>query len=86
MDENKTKAPTNADVIKAMSTDELAAFLVGITARGGALLERADSYICRKCKSENGGECPVNMDTDPCLYDMDDIKTVKYWLEGETAD
>ena len=77
---------TNADRIKAMPTDELAAFLVRITAKGGALLERADCYICRKCKKEHDGKCPVNIDTSPCLYDMDTLSTIKYWLEGAVTD
>lgn len=80
MNENKTI--TNADRIKAMSTDELAAFLVNNTMRGGSLLAMADSYICRKCEGEHNGKCPINLDEDPCLYELDDIQTLKYWLDG----
>lgn len=83
MNENKMKAPTNADVIKAMSTDELAAFLAGIASRGHSFIERADDYICRKCKKEHGGDCPAE---DVCPFDMDELQTIKYWLEGESTD
>ena len=86
MNENKMKAPSNADRVKAMSTDELAAFLVSVTARGGGLIAKADSYICHKCMTEHGGSCPINMDVDSCLYEMDELQTIKYWLEGETTE
>jgi hypothetical protein len=66
--------------IKAMSIDEMAAFIVGLDK--GGVLATADRYICRKCKAEHGGRCEMCED-DKCLYDMGDKETIKMWLEGD---
>ena len=76
---------SNYDRIKAMSVDEFASFLAENAVEGGAFIGMADRYICRKCKMENGGQCPAPDDGD-CLYVEDDTATIKRWLEGEVAD
>lgn len=73
----------NFDRIKSMSLDELASFFADLASRGDGIIEMADSYICRRCKRGNGGHCPVDIDTEPCLYDAANTQTMKYWLEGE---
>lgn len=78
-----TEVKTNQDHLRMMDSDELASFLKGATYLGGGFITIADSYICRKCKQEHDGKCPVNLDKNPCLYEADDEQTIKYWLEGE---
>ena len=73
---------SNYDKIKAMSVDELASFLAENAVNGGVFIGMADGYICRKCKRENGGHCPVPDDVG-CLFNEDDAATIKRWLEGE---
>ena len=65
--------------IKAMSLDEMATFLANIY--HDDIIVTADKYICRKCKLEHGGHCPVG-DNDECLYENNDKETIKLWLEG----
>lgn len=69
------------DRIKAMTLDEMASFFVYLARN--QIITTADRYICRKCKSEHGGRCPIG-DDEKCLYDMSNKETIKYWLEGET--
>lgn len=71
------------DRIKAMSLDEMAAFFAELY--HDDIIATADRYICRKCKSEHGGHCPVG-DDDKCLYDNSDKETIKLWLEGGADD
>ena len=65
--------------IKAMSLDEMATFLA--KTYKDDIIATADRYICRKCKVEHGGHCPIR-DDDKCLYDCSDEATIKLWLEG----
>ena len=76
---------TNFDRLKAMSVDELASFLAEHATENGAFIQMADSYICRKCKRDNGGHCPTPDDSD-CMYMEDDTATIKRWLEGEVEE
>lgn len=80
-----TKVTTNFDRLKAMSVDELASFLANNAVEGGQFIQMADSYICRKCKKRNGGQCPVPDDVG-CLFLEDDTATIKRWLEGEVEE
>ena len=73
---------TNYDRIKAMTLDEMASFFAYISNRGGGFISIADHYICQKCKKEHDGKCPIS-DDEKCLYDNDNVSTLKYWLEGE---
>ena len=68
------------DRIKAMPFDELVSFFVYLSQRG--IIETADKYICRKCKADHGGNCPVS-DDDLCLYEVNDKETIKLWLGGD---
>ena len=77
------KTITLYERIKAMSLDEMAAFLAKIY--HDDIIATADRYICRKCKSEHGGHCPIG-DDDKCLYDNSDKETIKLWLEGSVND
>lgn len=79
---NENKIITNADRLRAMSTDELAEFFANKATRGGEFIAMADHYICSKCKKEHDGKCPVDLDENPCLHDLDETQTIKYWLEG----
>lgn len=86
MNESNTKVLTNADRIKAMTTDELATFLSNKVASSGSFIMMVDHYICSKCKTEHNGHCPINLDDEQCLYDLDVTQSIKYWLEGEVRD
>jgi hypothetical protein len=78
MEENMT----NHERIKNMTLDEMAAFFAKMSAKG--FIETADKVICRKCKADHGGHCPIEGD-EGCLYEMSDKDTLKLWLEmGET--
>ena len=68
------------DRIKAMTLDEMVSFLAYLYKKD--IIAEADRYICRKCKEEHGGHCPIG-DDDTCLYDMSDKDTIKLWLEGD---
>lgn len=76
---------TNFDRIKAMTIDDMASFFAHISERGGGFISVADHYICQKCKKEHGGKCPMS-DDEGCLYENDNINTLKYWLEGEVSE
>ena len=66
--------------IKAMPFEEMVSFFVYLNER--SIIERADSVICRRCKSEHRNYCPIG-DDDKCLYDMNDKDTIKLWLGGK---
>ena len=70
---------TNFDRIKAMSLDEMASFFADLYKND--IIATADKYICRKCKAEHGGHCPIG-DDDKCLYDLSDKETISLWLKG----
>lgn len=84
--EKLTEVNTNHDHIRFMDSDELASFFKDVAHMGGGFITIADGYICRKCKREHDGKCPVNLDENPCLYEADDAQTIKYWLEGEVEE
>ena len=75
-------AKTNYERIKSMTIDDMASFFASVSESCGDFIQMADRYICQKCKKEHGGKCPVS-DGDRCLYEYDDVTTLKYWLEGE---
>lgn len=72
---------TNYDRIKNMSLDEMIKFFTELVHTD--IITTADRYICKKCKAEHNGECPIG-DDDNCLYDASDYVTVKLWLTGNT--
>lgn len=67
------------DRIKAMTIDEMVDFFAHLEKDG--IITTADRYICRKCKAEHEGHCPIN-DNDNCLYDLSNKETIRLWLEG----
>ena len=67
------------DRIKAMSLDEMVSFFGYLNSK--SVLEIADGCICRRCKADHGGHCPVG-DDDKCLFEMSDKETIRKWLEG----
>ena len=73
-------AKTNYEWIKDMPLEEMASFFVYLNNRN--IMATADRYICRKCKKDHGGHCPIR-DDDKCLHDLSDKETIKLWLEGE---
>lgn len=75
----KVKPKTLYDRIKSMTLDEMASFFADVYKDD--IIATADRYICRKCKAEHGGHCPIG-DDDKCLYDNSDKETIKLWLEG----
>ena len=77
---NKTQPKTNYERIKAMSLDEMAQFFGALVNKN--IIETADSYICNRCRKNHGGHCPIK-DDDKCIYDMDDVSTMKLWLGGD---
>ena len=76
----KSEVTTLYDRIKAMPFDEFVSFFVYLNQR--SIIETADRQICRKCKKEHGGHCPVG-DDDKCLYELSDKETIKLWLKGK---
>lgn len=46
---------TNAERIRSMNDDELAALIGDIVGRG---IEWFDARSCDRCKAENAGQCP----------------------------
>lgn len=65
---------TNADKIRAMTDEELAACITGIAGRG---LEWFYSRSCNLCQAEHGGKCPTG-ESDTCLIPND--SEVLGWL------
>lgn len=53
---------TNADAIRAMTDEELAVWIAKITNSG---MEQFDYMMCKQCKTEHGGICPVP-EEEPC--------------------
>lgn len=60
---------TNADKIRAMNDEELAACL-GEMLEGGR--ERFSKWMCDRCLAENGGRCPLP-DDDTCDKGGDEV-------------
>lgn len=77
-----TAVKTNYDRIRMMTVDEMASYFAYISERSDGFIQIADHYICKKCKKEHGGKCPVR-DDEKCLYENDNTNTLKYWLEGK---
>ena len=71
---------TNIEKIKAMSTEELAIFLLNL----GNVETMLDHHYCTKCKKENGGRCPI-ADDEECLYGFNDSVLMQGWLESEVV-
>ena len=67
---------TNADKIRAMNDEELAACLATIAAGG---LEAFDSRSCKLCQAKHGGTCPTG-DSDTCLVPYD--SEIMDWLKA----
>ena len=72
---------TNYDRIKNMSLDEMTKFFTDLVHTD--IITTADHYICKKCKEEHNGECPIGDDGN-CIYDNSDYVTIKLWLTGNT--
>lgn len=70
---------TNIEKIKAMSTEELAKYLLDLG--GYSIQTMLDHHYCTKCKQESGGKCP--MTENDCRYGYDDEKLLIGWLEAE---
>ena len=75
----KGEVKTLYDRITAMPFDELVSFFTYLESEG--IITVADRSICRKCKKEQGGYCPIGAD-DRCLYDLSDKETISFWLKG----
>lgn len=73
---------TNFEKIKSMTLDELSVFFAQTVRHD--IIEVADRYICRKCRADHNGTCP--MVDDICPYDRGDVATVSLWLEGEAEE
>lgn len=69
------------DRIKSMTLDEMVSFFGYLNSK--SILEIADGCICRRCKADHGGHCPVG-DDDKCLFEMSDKETIRKWLEGRS--
>ena len=77
--EQEKEIITLYDYIKSMTMNEMVSFFISLNSK--SILEIADSSICRKCKADHGGNCPVS-DDEKCLFEMSDRETIKKWLEG----
>lgn len=65
---------TNADKIRAMTDEELDAFLARIAGGG---MEWFYSRSCNLCQAKHGGKCPTG-ESDTCLVPFD--SDIKEWL------
>jgi hypothetical protein len=69
--------------IKNMSLDEMIKFFTELEHTG--IITTADRCICKKCKAEHNGKCPIG-DDDSCLYEASSYLTIKLWLTSEQED
>ncbi len=68
---------TNADKIRSMTDEELAACLMKIAGGG---LEGFTSRSCRLCQEKHGGKCPTG-ESETCLFPYG--SEVMDWLKAQ---